>query len=174
MAYKSRRYAEVPGNVTLVTKAVLLPILTVPTTKLRCSGVFKDHMRFDTPEEHNLHSVNAYLRYSDEALALRITEKFLAEVGRATLRYTPEMFDVSAIKHLLGEIRSEVTEANPDSKKILEDRLRNELDRWRNVLAKRDSSVQAYEIRRFHDSLRGSIDPSILVRISAFLPLDAA
>ena len=133
-------------------------------------------MRFDTPNDHHLHSVNAYLRYSDEALALRITEKFLTEVGRATLRYTPEMFDVSSIKLLLGEIRSETNETSPDSKKILEDKIRNELDRWRNVLAKRDSSVQAYEIRRFHDSLRGSLDPSILFALARFyrsMPLDS-
>ena len=133
-------------------------------------------MRFETPNDDALYSVNTYLRFSDEALALRITEKFLSELGRTTMRYTHEMFDVSAIKKLLGEVRADTNSANADSRKILEGRLRNELDRWRNVLVKRDSGVQAYEIRRFCDSVRGSLDSNIFFALARFyrgMTLDA-
>ena len=131
--------------------------------------------RFQTPDDDALYSVDTYLRFSDEALALRITEKFLSELGRTTMRYTHEMFDVSAIRKLLGEIRADTNSANADSRKILEGRLSNEIDRWRNVLVKRDSGVQAYEIRRFCDSVRGSLDSNIFFALARFyrgMPLD--
>ena len=133
-------------------------------------------MRFETPSDDAFISVDTYLRFSDEALALRITEKFLSELGRTTMRFTHEMFDVSAIKKLLGEVRADTNGANADSRKLLEGRLRNELDRWRNVLVKRDSGVQAYEIRRFCDSVRGSLDSSIFISLARFyrgMTLDA-
>jgi hypothetical protein len=132
-------------------------------------------MRFETPSDDALHSVNSYLRFSDEALALRITEKFLSELGRTTMRYSYEMFDVSGIKKLLGEVRSDDNSENSDLRKIVEGQLRNELDRWRNVLVKRDGGVQAYEIRRFCDSVRGSLDASIFFALARFyraMPLD--
>jgi len=132
-------------------------------------------MRFATPNDDALHSVNSYLRFSDEALALRITEKFLSELARTTMRHAYEMFDVSGIKKLLGEVRSDGNSANSDLRKIVEGQLRNELDRWRNVLVKRDSGVQAHEIRRFCDTVRGSLDSSIFFSLARFyraMPLD--
>ena len=133
-------------------------------------------MRFDTPSDDAFISVDTYLRFSDEALALRITEKFLSELGRTTMRFTHEMYDVSAIKKLLAEVRADTNGANAASRKLLEGRLRNELDRWRNALVKRDSGVQAYEIRRFCDSVRGSLDSNIFFALARFyrgMTLDA-
>jgi hypothetical protein len=132
-------------------------------------------MRFETPNDDALHSVNSYLRFSDEALALRITEKFLSELGRTTMRYLHKMFDVSEIKKLLGEIRSDTNGAQSDSRQIAEGKLRNEIDRWRNVLMKLDSGVQAYEIRRFCDSVHGSLDSNIFFALARFyraMPID--
>jgi hypothetical protein len=132
-------------------------------------------MRFEPPEDDSLHSVNSYLRFSDEALALRIAEKFLSELGRTTMRYAHEMFDVSSIKKLLGEIRSDTNGADTETRRILEGKLRNELDSWRNVLVRLDSGVEAYEIRRFCDSVPGSLDSNIFFALARFyrsMPLD--
>jgi len=133
-------------------------------------------MRFEPPKDDALDSVNSYLRFSDEALALRITEKFLSELGRMNMRFVHEMFDVSGVKKLLGEVRSSPSNANSDSRAILEAKLRNELDRWRNVLIRLDSGVQAYEIRRFCDSVFGSLDSNIFFALARFyraMPVDA-
>jgi hypothetical protein len=132
-------------------------------------------MRFQPPEDDALHSVNSYLRFSDEALALRITEKFLSELGRMTMRFRHEMFDVTGVKKLLGEVRSCTDSANSDPRNIVEGKLRNELDGWRNVLIKLDTGVQAYEIRRFTDSVFNSLDSNIFFALARFyraMPLD--
>ncbi len=120
----------------------------------------------DNPQglEHDF----SHRRYSDEALGLRITEKFLAEVSRSMLRDTPEMFDIREIKESLSKLKGLMEASDTADRFEIESTLRTGLDSWRDHIEQRDLAIEAFEIRRFCDSVRRSLDISVFLALARF------
>lgn len=112
-------------------------------------------------------------RLSDEAMSLRITDKFFTEVERWLLRRSAPAFDVSIIKESLRAINPKSGE--PDRKQI-EQRLQKQFALWREALTKKDAAIEAFHIRRFCDAMQASLNETIFHAVSRFyrsIPLSA-
>jgi len=103
---------------------------------------------------------------SDEAMSLKIVERFFGEVSNYLLREPEPSFDVAGVKALLSKLKP--GSATEETVEAVDRELRCELRTWREHLILRDLDVEAFEIRRFCDAFRSSLDPSIFYSVARF------
>src|SRR5688500_13280505 len=106
-------------------------------------------------------------RLSEEAMSLRITEKFLFMVERSLLRESKPAFDVARVKEHLKNLNPRSGPAE-ELRKVSIDGLRKEFASWREALTVIDSEIETFHIRRFCDSARGSLNDKIFHSLARF------
>ncbi len=103
---------------------------------------------------------------SDEAMSLKIAERFFTEVENSLLREPSGTFDVSEVKECLRGLKSRGNEnADAASANV---KLEREFDKWREHLEARDLDLEAFEILRFCDSFRESLDATVFLALARF------
>lgn len=105
---------------------------------------------------------------SDEAMSLRMVEKFLHEVETSLVRPRSEQFDLRAVRECLRILRPKDEYVDPAEELDAECRLRSEFDRWREELAEKDREIEAFHIRRFCDGLKSRIDRRVFLSLARF------
>ena len=110
---------------------------------------------------------DTFERLSEEAMSLRITEKFFFEVERSLLRETKPAFDVSEVKEHLKQL-SPRSVAEEDVRNSAVEGLREQFDQWRGSLQSTDSSIETFHIRRFCDSASISLNDTIYYSLARF------
>ena len=110
---------------------------------------------------------HTFERLSEEAMSLRITEKFFSEVERSLLRESKPAFDVSTVKELLKQLAPR-SSADEEHRNSAIDGLRQEFDRWRGSLEAIDAAIETFHIRRFCDSSSISLNDTIYYALARF------
>ena len=119
---------------------------------------------------------NKFESLSDEAMSLRITEKFLVEIERSLLRDSQPMFDVSAVKEHLKFLNPSSGNDDVTGRDHAESALKIEFAIWRSRLTQRDAAIETFHVRRFCDSARMSLNPKIFQSLTRFyrsIPLNS-
>jgi hypothetical protein len=109
---------------------------------------------------------NEFERLSEEAMSLRIAEKFFSEVERSLLRTVSPGFDVGKVKELLRIVNPR-TGYDGDRSGAIED-LRFEFARWRESMSETDRGLETFHVRRFCDSSNISLNDTIYFSLARF------
>lgn len=107
-------------------------------------------------------------------MSLKIVERFFCEVSNYLLRDPQQAYDVSVVKENLRVLKGLSPEADDFQIEQSDKKLDREFARWREHLSKLDGDIEAFELRRFCDSFRGSFDRKIFFSLARFyraLPL---
>src|SRR5688500_10027939 len=91
-------------------------------------------------------------RLRDQALMLRVAEVFLTQVEMSLLIIAGTSFDYPTLKRQLDALR------DGPSDEALAELVATNIAGWRERLAERDLSIEAYHMRRFCDGLKVSLD----------------
>jgi len=116
-------------------------------------------------------------RAGDEAVRLRIVERFLSEVERRLLKMSPQVFDIERIRAALQILKSLTADDEIDECLEAEFRLDQEFDLWRELIVKRDERIETYHFRRLCDSAPYPLDDEVFLALAGFyksLPLTSA
>jgi hypothetical protein len=104
---------------------------------------------------------------SDEAMSLRISEKFFAAVEKSLLRESKPAFDVTNVKEHLKKVNPR-SNSSEEIRQSSTDALRKEFSRWREHLTEVDTGIETFHIRRFCDSARGTLNDQIFQSLARF------
>jgi hypothetical protein len=107
-------------------------------------------------------------RAGEEAVQLRIVERFLSEVERRLLKSTPEIFDIQRIRTALQILKTMSEEDDIDECLEAEFRLDQEFQLWRELIVARDQKIETYHFRRLCDSAPYPLDDEIFVALGKF------
>jgi hypothetical protein len=104
---------------------------------------------------------------SEEAMSLRITEKFLSLVETSLLRDARPAFPVSAIKDHLKNINPR-SGTDDVARQASIQGLRAEFAKWREYLAETDASIETFHLRRYCDASLASMNDKIFLSLARF------
>jgi hypothetical protein len=107
-------------------------------------------------------------RAGDEAVQLRIVERFLSEVERRLLKTSPQVFDIERLRTALQILKSLTPEDDIDECLEAEFRLDQEFHLWRELIVQRDQKIETYHFRRLCDSAPFPLDDDVFVALAAF------
>ena len=107
-------------------------------------------------------------RAGDEAVQLRIVERFLSEVERRLLKASPQVFDIERLRTALQILKSLTPEDDIDECLEAEFRLDQEFHLWRELIVQRDQKIETYHFRRLCDSAPFPLDDDVFVALAAF------
>lgn len=107
-------------------------------------------------------------RAGDEAVQLRIVERFLSEVERRLLKAMPQVFDIERIRTALQILKSLTDEDDIDECLEAEFRLDQEFHLWRELIIARDKKIETYHFRRLCDSTPHPLEDEIFVALASF------
>jgi len=107
-------------------------------------------------------------RAGDEAVQLRIVERFLSEVERRLLKATPHVFDIERVRTALQILKSLTDEDDIDECLEAEFRLDQEFHLWRELIIARDQKIETYHFRRLCDSTPYPLDDEIFIALASF------
>jgi hypothetical protein len=107
-------------------------------------------------------------RAGDEAVQLRIVERFLSEVERRLLKATPHVFDIERVRTALQILKSLTDADDIDECLEAEFRLDQEFHLWRELIIARDQKIETYHFRRLCDSTPYPLDDEIFVALASF------
>lgn len=109
-----------------------------------------------------------FQRMSEEAIDLRVVEKFFSEIERRLLQHSSSMFEIDPIKNSLQQLKS-FTEETPLAEVFqVEFNLKQEIQNWRNILSERDDKIETYHFRRFCDSGKEPLDAVVFSALARF------
>lgn len=111
---------------------------------------------------------NLFKQVSEEAIDLRITEKFFAEVERRMLRTSTSVFNIEIIKTALHKLRNLPKDSSPMDFWQVDFQIKQEFQTWRNILQKRDSKIETYHLRRFCDTTQEPLDNVVYSALARF------
>jgi hypothetical protein len=109
-----------------------------------------------------------FKQMSEEAIDLRIVEKFFSEVERRLLKESSPMFDIEPIKSSLQTLRSFTPETPLTQVWQVEFNLKQEFQYWRSILIDRDDKIETYHFRRFCDSGTEPLDGVVFAALTRF------
>ncbi len=109
-----------------------------------------------------------FKQLSEEAIDLRITEKFLAEVERRMLKVSMSAFNIDIIKAALQKLRDLPKDGSPMDFWQVDFQIKQEFQTWRNILEKRDSKIETYHLRRFCDTTQEPLDNVVYSALARF------
>ena len=107
-------------------------------------------------------------RAGEEAVQLRVVERFLSEVERRLLKATPEIFDIQRIRTALQILKTMSEEDDIDECLEAEFRLDQEFQLWRELIIDRDQKIETYHFRRLCDSAPYPLDDEIFIALARF------
>lgn len=107
-------------------------------------------------------------RAGEEAVQLRVVERFLSEVERRLLKSTPEIFDIQRIRTALQILKTISEEDDIDECLEAEFRLDQEFQLWRELIIERDQKIETYHFRRLCDSAPYPLDDEIFIALARF------
>jgi hypothetical protein len=107
-------------------------------------------------------------RAGEEAVQLRIVERFLSEVERRLLKTTPEIFDIQRIRTALQILKTLSADDDIDECIEAEFRLDQEFHLWRELIIERDQKIETYHFRRLCDSAPYPLEDEIFVALASF------
>jgi hypothetical protein len=107
-------------------------------------------------------------RTGEEAVQLRIVERFLSEVERRLLKSTPQIFDIERIRTALQILKTLTHEDDIDECLEAEFRLDQEFHLWRELIIERDKKIETYHFRRLCDSAPYPLDDEIFIALAGF------
>jgi hypothetical protein len=107
-------------------------------------------------------------RACDEAVQLRIVERFLSEVERRLLKTETVVFDIERLRTALQILKT--VDDDDDIEECLEAefRLDQEFHLWRTLIIERDQKIETYHFRRVCDSMARPLDDEIFVALASF------
>jgi hypothetical protein len=107
-------------------------------------------------------------RAGEEAVQLRIVERFLSEVERRLLKTSPVIFDIERVRTALQILKTINEEDDIEESLEAEFRLDQEFHLWRKLIADRDRNIETYHFRRFCDSTPQPFDDEIFIALASF------
>ena len=107
-------------------------------------------------------------RAGEEAVQLRIVERFLSEVERRLLKATPEIFDIQRIRTALHILKTLSEDDDVDEFLEAEFRLDQEFHLWRELIIARDQKIETYHFRRLCDSAPYPLEDEIFLALASF------
>ncbi len=127
------------------------------------------HAMNDKPNtEDNLQIHQLFKQVSEEAIDLRVVEKFFSEIERRMLQISPSFFDIEPIKAHLQQLKSFSAETALTEVLQTEFQIKQEFETWRTRLEKRDRKIETYHFRRFCDSNKEPLDSVVFSALSRF------
>jgi hypothetical protein len=109
-----------------------------------------------------------FQQLSEEAINLRIVEKFFSEIERRLLKDSSPAFDIEPIKVSLQTLKLSNQETPLTDIWQIEFNLKQEFQYWRNLLIERDDQIETYHFRRFCDSSDEPLDSLIFSALTRF------
>ena len=107
-------------------------------------------------------------RVGNEAVRLRIVERFLSEVERRQLKTVPVIFDIERIRTALQILKTLSSDDEMDECSEAEFRLGQEFHLWRSLINERDHAIETYHFRRYFDAAPQMLDDEILAALGGF------
>ena len=107
-------------------------------------------------------------RASEDAVQLRIVERFLSEVERRLLKTMPSVFDIQRIRTALEILKTLSEEDDVDECLEAEFRLDQEFHLWKELIIERDQKIETYHFRRLCDSTPYPLEDGIFVALASF------
>jgi len=107
-------------------------------------------------------------RASDQAVQLRIVERFLSEIERRLLKATPQIFNIERVRAALQILKTLSGEDDLDECLEAEFRLEEEFRQWRELIVERDQKIETYHFRRLCDSSQQPLDDDIFIALAKF------
>ena len=107
-------------------------------------------------------------RAGEEAVHLRIVERFLSEVERRLLKTVPMIFDIQRIRTALQILKTLSDEDDLDECLEAEFRLDQEFHLWRELIVERDQKIETYHFRRLCDSAPYPLEDGIFIALASF------
>lgn len=109
-----------------------------------------------------------FKQVSEEAIDLRVTEKFLSELERRLLKISTSAFNIDIIKSALQKLRSLPPNSSPMDFWQVDFQIKQEFQTWLNILQKRDNKIETYHLRRFCDTTQEPLDNVVYAALSRF------
>src|SRR5215207_9806198 len=122
----------------------------------------------DAKNNENIPLHLLFKQMSEEAIDLRIVEKFFSEVERRLLKDSSPVFDIEPIKISLQTLKTLTEETPLTDVWQVEFNLKQEFQYWRNLLTERDDKIETYHFRRFCDSSEAPLDSLIFSSLTRF------
>jgi len=119
-------------------------------------------------EEKLLEVSELVKRAGDEAVQLRVVERFLSEVERRLLKTTPQIFDIQRVRTALQILKTLTADDDLDECIEAEFRLDQEFHLWRELIITRDQNIETYHFRRLCDSTPYPLDDEIFIALAKF------
>jgi hypothetical protein len=107
-------------------------------------------------------------RAGEEAVQLRIVERFLSEVERRLLKTSPVIFDIERVRTALQILKTINEEDDIEECLEAEFRLDQEFHLWRKLITDRDRGIETYHFRRLCDSTSQPLDDEIFIALASF------
>jgi hypothetical protein len=104
----------------------------------------------------------------EQAVQLRVVERFLSEVERRLLKTTPQVFDIERIRTALQILKTFSEQDEIDEVLEAEFRLDQEFHLWRELIIERDQRIETYHFRRLCDSAPYPLEDEIFVVLAKF------
>ncbi|HRH46484.1 MAG TPA: hypothetical protein PKY82_32875, partial [Pyrinomonadaceae bacterium] len=109
-----------------------------------------------------------FKQVSEEAIDLRVTEKFLSELERRLLKISVSAFNIDIIKSALQKLRNLPKDSSPMDFWQVDFQIKQEFQTWLSILQKRDSKIETYHLRRFCDTTQEPLDNVVYAALSRF------
>jgi hypothetical protein len=107
-------------------------------------------------------------RAGDQAVQLRVVERFLSEVERRLLKATPQIFNVERVRAALQILKTLSGDDDLDECLEAEFQLEEEFRKWRELIVERDHKIETYHFRRLCDSTQQPLDDDIFIALAKF------
>jgi hypothetical protein len=107
-------------------------------------------------------------RAGDQAVQLRIVERFLSEIERRLLKTTPQIFDIERLKTALQILKTLSGDDDIDECLEAEFRLDEEFRNWSELIVDRDQKIETYHFRRLCDSTQQPLEDDIFIALAKF------
>lgn len=106
-------------------------------------------------------------RILTDASALQTADQVLSNIERVQLKVIVNNFDLKKIREILVEYKAIQNEASERALQV-EFRAVQEIELWRQSLARRDEAVKAFHLRRFYDQNAAAATPPMLAALGCF------
>jgi hypothetical protein len=107
-------------------------------------------------------------RAGDEAVHLRIVERFISEVERRLLKTVPTIFDIQRVRTALDILKTLSEEDDIDECLEAEFRLDQEFHLWKELIIERDQKIETYHFRRLCDSAPYPLEDEVFIALASF------
>lgn len=130
--------------------------------------MFKGSIKDEIIIEEKVEIQKVFRQVSEEAIDLRVVEKFFTEVERRMLMTSTSAFNIEIIKTALQKLRNLPSESSPMDFLQVDFQIKHEFQTWQKKLQKRDGKIETYHLRRFCDSTHEPLDNVVYSALARF------